>query len=758
MELFASHFGTYEIDRQGAVPRLRPFRHDPAPSALGEGFLAIADHPTRIRQPMARQGWLDGDGGAARGEDVFVPLTMEHACALAASEHDRVRKIHGNGGIFGGSYGWGSAGRFHHPQSQLKRFLNLAGGFVSARNTYSYGTAKVLIPHLVGPAYADPGALTPTWDRIVAERPFILSFGGMRLSNAQVEAGGTGAHRTRGWLSAFAEAGGEMLTLSPDRRDAPQGDHLAINAGSDACAMLAMAHVLLSEGRVDEDAVRRLTTGYDDVKALILGQADGLARTPDWAAPLTGIPAARLIRVARKLVEGPALINLAWSLQRAVAGEQPYWAALVLAVLAGQIGKPGCGVAYGLSAVSSVGNPVRRLRGPAFEQGENPVSDFIPVARITEMLERPGGTIAYDGARLTLPDIRLIWWAGGNPFHHHQDLNRLARAWKRPETVIVLDSVWTATAQHADLVFPSALPTERDDIAAASRDDWIIRSRKVSAPPAGVESDHAVLTRIAGHLGLAQAFHGGLSEAEWIARLYDGYREAFPELPDWETFCAKGYARLAEPASKEVIQPLEAFRADPERHPLATPSRRIELLPTPLRAADSRLGAPLIHVVPSDAAEDPALPLRLLSPQPAQRLHSQLDGAPMANSARREGLEVARAHPDDIRAAGLEAGDPVLLSNDRGTVLVVIEADDRLAPGHVELPTGGWYRPRLLDGRWIDCGGNPNTLTRDTGSSELSQGASAGGARLRLEAAPAPEHLAAAMAPSDRTNLLHFHK
>lgn len=262
MNLFASHFGTYEIEHGPDGPRLLPFRHDPAPSPLGPGFLEIADHPTRIRQPMVRKGWLDGDGGAARGTDDFVPLDIERACDLAAEELDRVRGTHGNRAIFGGSYGWGSAGRFHHPQSQLKRFLNLAGGFVSARNTYSYGTASVLIPHLVGAEYADPGVLSPSWDQIVQARPFILCFGGMRLANAQVESGGTGAHRTRGWIEAFARAGGEMLTLSPDARDAPIGAHLPVNAGTDACAMLAMAHVLLTSGRVDEPAVHRIASGY----------------------------------------------------------------------------------------------------------------------------------------------------------------------------------------------------------------------------------------------------------------------------------------------------------------------------------------------------------------------------------------------------------------------------------------------------------------------------------------------------------------
>ncbi|MGR3378164.1 molybdopterin-dependent oxidoreductase [Salipiger abyssi] len=734
MELFASHFGTYEIARGPDGPALAPFRHDPDPSPLGAGFLALADHPTRVMQPMARKGWLAGDGGARRGDDTFVPVTMDRACDLAAAELDRIRKAHGNRAIFGGSYGWGSAGRFHHPQSQLKRFLNLAGGFVSARNTYSYGTAKVLLPHLVGPEFSDPGTFNPSWDRIVETRPFILSFGGMRLANAQVEAGGTGAHRTRGWIDRFAEAGGEMLTLSPDGRDAPTGRHLPIAAGTDACAMLAMAHVLLSENRVDEAAVKRIATGFDEIRALILGLSDGQPKSSDWAAALTGIPASELTRIARKLSDGPALINLSWSLQRAVAGEQPYWVALVLAVLSGQIGRPGCGIACGLSAVSSVGNPLRRLRGPAFEQGRNPVAEYIPVARIAEMLERPGETIAYNGAPLTLPDIRLIWWAGGNPFHHHQDLNRLARAWRRPETVIVQESVWTATARHADLVFPSALPTERDDIAAASRDNWILRSTKVMEPPSGVETDHAVLSRIADRLGFADAFHEGLSEAEWLARLYEGYRAAYPELPGWPEFCATGYARLADPEPQDVTQPLEAFCADPAANPLPTPSGRIELLPDLLRAEDHRLGAPLSHVRASDAEEDTALPLRLLSPQPETRLHSQLDGAPLATEARRHGCEVARAHPDDIAKAGLTSGVPALLGNARGSVLVVIEADPALAPGHVVLPTGGWYRPATIDGERIDLGGNPNTLTRDTGSSELSQGASAGGARVRLNA------------------------
>ncbi|RPE70932.1 biotin/methionine sulfoxide reductase [Pacificibacter maritimus] len=723
MELFASHFGAYEVDRTTGTPTLRPFRHDPCPSPLGQDFLSLADDPERILSPMARRGWLEGDAGAKRGQDDFVPIDMDQATQLAAHELDRVRKAYGNRAIFGGSYGWGSAGRFHHPQSQLKRFLNMAGGFVSARNTYSYGTAKVLIPHLVGDQYADPGGLNPTWDRIIDAQPFILSFGGMRLSNAQVEAGGTGAHRMPAYLESFIKNGGEMLTLSPDARDAPAGEHLAINAGADAAAMLAMAHVLLVENAIDHSAVHKISTGLDAFCDLLRGVDDGFEKSPEWAAPITGIDAKTLRDIARRLSHGPALINLAWSLQRAVKGEQPYWAALALATISGQIGRSGCGIAYGLGAVSSVGVPLRRLKGPAFEQGPNPVSDYIPVARITQMLEQPGQQIAYNGDKLTLPDIRLIWWAGGNPFHHHQDLNRLAKAWRRPETVIVHDSVWTATARHADLVFPSATSFERQDIAAGSRDDWLFLSTQVMEPPQGVETDHSVLSRISKHLGFADKFHEGLSADDWIARLYKGYQTAFPELPNWEQFCQDGFAHLAPPAPEDVEQPLEKFVAAPQTWPLSTPSGKIELMPKLMQKTG---------LLSSFEPDSTRASLRLLSPQPAQRLHSQLNMSPTAQAARKHGCEIARAHPKELERAGVKSGEICLLSNQNGTVQIVIEADINVMEGHVTLVTGGWYNPVKREAHQVDLGGNPNTLTADLGSSALSQGASAGGAWVDL--------------------------
>ena len=82
--------------------------------------------------------------------------------------------------------------------------------------------------------------------------------------------------------------------------------------------------------------------------------------------------------------------------------------------------------------MNNVGLNRQKVHYASFPQGKNPVKDFIPVARISDLLEKPGEKFDYDGASYTYPDIRLVWWAGGNPFHHHQDLNRMRRAWAKP--------------------------------------------------------------------------------------------------------------------------------------------------------------------------------------------------------------------------------------------------------------------------------------------------------------------------------------
>jgi biotin/methionine sulfoxide reductase len=104
---------------------------------------------------------------------------------------------------------------------------------------------------------------------------------------------------------------------------------------------------------------------------------------------------------------------------------------VVLAALLGQSGLPGGGFAYALGSTSNTGKPPLAVPLPTLPIGQNSIADFIPVARIADMLLNPGERFDFNGRRLSYPEIKLVYWAGGNPFHHHQDLNRLREAFAR---------------------------------------------------------------------------------------------------------------------------------------------------------------------------------------------------------------------------------------------------------------------------------------------------------------------------------------
>lgn len=722
-----AHWGAY---RQDAAGRTVPVPDDPAPSPIGRGMEAMSQSPARVLQPMVRKSWLEQGfraGGAGRGAEPFVAVGWDMAERLVAEEIARVRDAHGNAAIYGGSYGWASAGRFHHAQSQIHRFLNLAGGYTRSVQNYSYAAGDVILPYVIGSAQGLSSGHTH-WAQIRAHARQVLMFGGMPARNAQVNSGGMRQHGFVGEFDACRAAGLRMVLISPIGDDASAcDDWFALRPNTDVALMLALAHEVHAAGRVDHAFLASHCVGGDRVIAYVTGASDGVAKTPDWAAGITGLAADRIRDLARALIAEPTFIAVSWSLQRARHGEQPYWMAITLAALLGNIGQPGLGFGFGYGSIDGIGLAENDFSWPKLPQGRNPIDSYIPVARIADMLLNPGGRYDYRGETRTYPDTRLVYWAGGNPFHHHQDLNRLVAAWQRPETVIVHEPWWTATARHADIVLPATLPTERDDIACSGRDTHVMPSHRIAAAPGAARDDYAILTGIAAHLGLAEAFTEGRSAADWLRHLYAQMPRIARrnDLPDFETFWG------SEGLTVDLQHPpgtlLSAFRADPVADPLGTPSGRIELFSAAIagfgyddcagqatwRDPEEWLGSPL-------AAR---FPLHLISSQPATRLHSQMDAGPTAQDSKVQGREPVRMNPADAAARGLVAGDVVRLHNDRGACLAGLVISDALLPGVVQLSTGAWYDPVEPGG--LDAHGNPNVLTRDLGASKLSQGPSA---------------------------------
>jgi biotin/methionine sulfoxide reductase len=735
-----SHWGAFSaVTEDGRVVGVEPHPSDPDPSPLIGNVADAAHHPTRVARPAVRLGWLrDGpQPSTERGREPFVEVSWDEALDLVAGEIQRVRHHHGNEAIFGGSYGWASAGRFHHAQSQLHRFLNHAGGYTRSVGNYSTGTSSVVLPYIVGSELVTE---MTSWSSIIEHTELLVAFGGIPGKNVFVTPGGITRHTSRGDLTAAARRGIEIVTVSPVRADlAPElpTTWLAIRPGSDAAFLLALAHTLIEEQLVDRCFVDRCCAGYPELEAYLLGRTDGVVKDAAWAAPVCELPAEEIRALARRMAASRTFITVTWSLQRIEHGEQPVWAAIAVAALLGQMGLPGGGFGHGYGSMGDVGAPGGDLRPPTFLQGTNPVRTFIPVARIADLLLHPGELFAFDGERYFYPDTRLVYWAGGNPFHHHQDLNRLRAAFGRPDTIVVHEPYWTAMARHADIVLPSTTTLERDDIGGGHRDTHLIAMHAAIPPYGEARDDYAIFGALADRLGCAESFREGRTSRQWLEHLYERWRTSatkrgFPE-PSFDDFWAAGGVEL--PPATRAVTPLAAFRDDPERHRLRTPSGRIELASAKIASYgyEDCPGHP-VWLEPATWADADRFPLHLIANQPRTRLHSQLDVGAVSQASKIAGREPIWMHPDDAAGRGIDAGDVVRVFNDRGACLAGVVLTEDVRPGVVQLATGAWFDP--VDHPEVGplcVHGNPNVLTADVPTSALSQGCSGQHAMVEIE-------------------------
>ena len=744
--LTSTHWGVYDITAEnGTIKRIVPFERDPDPSPIGQSLHAVTG-PVRIRHPAVRKSYLDGGISSRRdqrGAEPFVNVSWNEALDLAAAEIKRVTATFGNSAVFAGSYGWSSAGRFHHAQSQVHRFMNCLGGYVAHLGTYSLGAARTLLPRILMDMDVLRSQQT-AWVSLEHHCELLVAFGGVPAKNAQINNGGISRHEVRPMLKRLAAAGVKFVNVSPLRDDmsaAPGAAWLSLRPNTDTAFMLGIAHTLIAEDRHDKAFLARYCTDFEPLRRYVMGESDGVAKSAHWAAAICDVPADAITALARRMAAHRTMINVAWALQRGDHGEQPYWMAIALACLLGQIGTPGGGIALAYGPVGIEGANARPFSGPVLPQGMNAVKTPIPVARITDMLENPGGPYDFDGKLCTYPDIRLIYWAGGNPFHHHQDLNRLVRAWRsKPETIIVNEQYWSPIAKFADIVLPANTMLERDDIGSSSRDRHMIAMKRVIDPVAEARSDYDIFSGLSERLGTKEKFTEGRSEAAWLRHLYDVARERGAKigvvLPSFEAFWSEGLLEMPPPGEPPVL--LKKFREDPLANKLPTPSGRIEITSSTIASFgyDDCPGHPA-WFEPAEWLGSPLTskyPLHLMSHQPSTRLHSQYDHGSVSVASKIRGREAITLHPADAAARGVKAGDVVRVFNDRGACLAGVKIDDGVRQGVAVLPTGAWFDP--LDpaqDNSLEKHGNPNVLTLDKGTSRLTQGCSAHTALVEVE-------------------------
>jgi biotin/methionine sulfoxide reductase len=562
----------------------------------------------------------------------------------------------------------------------------------------------------VGPL-ADICRSETTWTEIAQDCELVVAFGGLSIKNAAVNAGGITHHIAKSSMIEARQRGADFVLASPIEDDLPKevsADWLAVRPNTDVALMLGLAYTLYTEQLFDHGFVSSRCEGFDQFVAYLVGEIDGQKKDVGWASAICEIPAETIEALARKMASCRTILTLSHSLQRAEYGEQPVWMGLALAAMLGQIGTRGGGFAYSV--------------------GKNGVSSNIPVARISDMLLHPGESFDFNGQRLTYPDIRLEYWAGGNPFHHQQDINRLRRAFARSETIILHDAFWTATARHADIVLPTTMTIERDDIGTSANDPKLITMENAYKPYRSAHDDFEIFDALAVKLEKRDLYSQVRSRNQWLEFLYELTRLGLAGkgmlAPSFGEFWERGELDLPVASASGILR---RFVENPIDCPLPTPSGRIEIFSVRIESFGYQdcLGYPS-WMEPKGWLGSPLatrFPLHPIANQPKNRLHSQLDFRSKSQVLKVGGREPVRINPHDAAERNITDGDVVRLYNDRGTCLAGAFISNLVRQGVVQLSTGAWYTPEdISDPRALCLHGNPNVLTRDYGTSRLAQG------------------------------------
>lgn len=705
---------------------------------------------TRIRYPMVRKGFLaspDSPQGV-RGQDEFVRVSWDEALDLIHAQHVRIRQNFGPASIFAGSYGWRSNGVLHKAATLLQRYMSLAGGYTGHLGDYSTGAAQAIMPHVVGgnEVYQQQ----TSWPLILEHSDVVVLWSANPLNTLKI-AWNASDEQGIPWFDKLRQSGKRIICIDPMRSEtaeffAEAGEWIAPHMGTDVALMLGIAHTQQEQGWHDSEFLARCTTGYEVFAEYLTGRQDGTAKTAEWAAEICGVSADKIRELAQLFHENTTMLMAGWGMQRQQFGEQKHWMLVTLAAMLGQIGTPGGG--FGLSYhFANGGNPTRRAAVLASMQGVVPggsdAVDKFPVARIVEALENPGGAYQHNGMDRHFPDIRFLWWAGGANFTHHQDTNRLIRAWQKPELVVISECFWTAAARHADIVLPATTSFERNDLTMTGdySNQHLVPMRQVVAPQDEARDDFTVFADLCERWerGGRERFTEGKSELQWLETFYSiaaqrgaSQQVALPPFADfWQ---ANQLIEMPESEQNARFVRFEAFRQDPQANPLKTPSGKIEIHSARIAGfgyADCP-GHPTWLEPDEWHGNAGQGQLQLLSAHPAHRLHSQLNSTSLRRRYAVADREPLTLHPLDAQARGINDGDLVRVWNTRGQVLAGAVVSENIRPGVICLHEGAW--PDLEPAAGGICkNGAVNVLTKDLPSSRLGNGCAGNTALAWLE-------------------------
>ncbi len=653
--------------------------HPPLPAcARGVGQIERTYHPDRIQYPMRRTG--------PRGSGQFARITWDEALDTVAREMLRVRENYGNAAILDGSRS-GSQSMLHG-RVAAQRFLNMFGGCTELWSNMSAEAEIFSVRMTYGSEYKSSGR-EPT-DYINSK--FILMWGWS-------PGDGTFGTGTMPYLKHAKQNGTRIVCVDPRQTMTSRqlaDEHIFIRPSTDAAALIAMTREIVNLGLHDQAFCDRFVHGFDEsgvpagasYRAYLFGESDGIDKTPEWAAEITGIPAETIRRLAIEFATSkPAALQTGYAPGRTLYGEQFHRAAYALAAITGNVG-----IAGGNSGVSNGATGRGSIKSLAI--GQNATGARVSAPLLADLLAR-GTAGGYPAG------IKLIYSAGGGLFNQAPNAAKIAASLDGVEFIVGQDHFLTPTVRMADIVLPATTFWERNDIHVpwSGAGHYAIFMRQAIEPMYECRHDIDIFTDLAERLGIEG--YNGKTEMEWLREFSGGV------IDDFDAFHDQGVARFPKP--KDAVAFAAQIR-EPDLHRFKTPTGKIEIYSTSMAGKPDYYGLGVMPPIPTWIAPPgptPLYPLMLCSPKSRARTHSTHGNQP---GLARVDPDDIWMHTDDAEARGISQGQTVRIFNEHGATLLPVFITDRIAQGVVSIKEGAWFTP---DATGTDTKGCANAVTAD---------------------------------------------
>ena len=297
--------------------------------------------------------------------------------------------------------------------------------------------------------------------------------------------------------------------------------HLRQKPGTDVALINAMMHVILAEGLEDRQFVQQRTEGFDALRRAVESY------TPDLAEKITGVPAADIARAARIYAQAPAAsIVYSMGITQHTTGTDNVLSLANLAMLTGNVGKPGAGVnplrgqnnvqgACDLGALPNVYSGYQKV-------DEAPVRAKFENAWGVELSPRPGLTVVEMMHAAGEGKLKALYVMGENPMLSDPDVNHVEQALARLELLVVQDIFLTETARLADVVLPASGFAEKDG-TFTNTERRVQRVRKAIDPPGQARTDWHILCDLARRMGYEMSYADASGIQDEIAALTPSY-------------------------------------------------------------------------------------------------------------------------------------------------------------------------------------------------------------------------------------------